>query len=143
MIATLLARKSSHNNNDQYIQRRIPNYKKIPFFDWDICKLDFIDWLLDLEEYFNFLKICDEEKVRRASNELDNEAKELWEDIQIDRKRGDKHPIHSWQRMKRVLIDLWFPNDYCDILDYTSVDYESVYSYEKQYVQNLKGQSHN
>ena len=36
MIATLLARKSSHNNNDQYIQRRTPNYKKIPFFDGDV-----------------------------------------------------------------------------------------------------------
>ena len=45
--------------------------------------------------------------------------------------------------MKKVLIDLCFPNDYYDILDYTSVDYKSVYSYEKQYVQNLKGQSHN
>ena len=63
MIATFLVRKSSHNNNDQYIQRHTPNYKKISFFDGDMCKLDFIDWLLDLEEYFNFWKICDEEKV--------------------------------------------------------------------------------
>uniref|UniRef100_A0A7N2MLY1 Uncharacterized protein n=1 Tax=Quercus lobata TaxID=97700 RepID=A0A7N2MLY1_QUELO len=86
-IATLLARKSSHNDNDQYIQRCTPNCKKIPFFDGDMCKLDFIDWLLDLEEYFNFWKICDEEKVRLASNKLDNEAEEWWEDIQIDRKR--------------------------------------------------------
>ena len=53
MIAALLARKSSYNNNDQYIQRRTPN-KKIALFDGDMCKLDFIDWLLDLEEYFNF-----------------------------------------------------------------------------------------
>ena len=43
--------------------------------------------------------------------------------------------------MKKVLIDLWFPNAYCDILDYTGVDYKSVYSYEKQYVQNMRGQS--
>ena len=63
MIATFLVRKSSHNNNDQYIQRRTHNYKKISFFDGDMCKLDFINWLLDLEEYFNFWKICDEEKV--------------------------------------------------------------------------------
>ena len=42
-IATLLARKSSHNNNDQSIQRCTPNYKKIPFFDVDMCKLNFID----------------------------------------------------------------------------------------------------
>ena len=100
--------------------------------------LDFIDWLFDLEEYFNFWKICDEEKLRLASNKLDDKAEELWEDNQIDRKRWGKHPIYSWQRMKRILIDLWFPNAYYDILDYTSVDYKSVYSYEKQYVQNMK-----
>ena len=42
-IATILARKPSHNNNYQYIQRRIPNYKNIPFFNGDMCKLEFID----------------------------------------------------------------------------------------------------
>ena len=42
-IATLLTRKSSHNNNDQSIQRHTPTYKKISFFDGDMCKLDFID----------------------------------------------------------------------------------------------------
>ena len=52
-----------------------------------MCKLDFIDWLLDLEKYFKFWKICDEEKVRLASNKLDDEAEEWWEEIQIDRKR--------------------------------------------------------
>ena len=36
MIATFLIRKSSHNENDQYIQWRTPNYKKIPFFDGDM-----------------------------------------------------------------------------------------------------------
>ena len=40
----------------------IPNYKKITFFDGDKCKSDFIDWLLDLEEYFNFWNICNEKK---------------------------------------------------------------------------------
>ena len=45
--------------------------------------------------------------------------------------------------MKRVLIDSWFPNYYYDILDYTSVDYKSIYSYEKQYVKNMKGQPQN
>ena len=108
-----------------------------------MCRLDFIDWLFDLEEYFNFWKICDEERVWLASNKLDDEVEEWLEDIQIDRKRQGKHPICSWQRMKNLLIDLWFPNDYYDILDYTSVDYKSIYSYEKQYVQNMKSQPQN
>ena len=42
-VVTLLARKSYHYNNDQYIQRHAPNYKKIPFFDSDMCKLNFIN----------------------------------------------------------------------------------------------------
>ena len=50
-------------------------------------KLDFIDRLLDLEESFNFWKICDDEKMWLASNKLDDEAKEWWEDIQINRKQ--------------------------------------------------------
>ena len=66
-----------------------------------MCKLDFINWLLELEKYFNFWKICDEEKLWFTSNKLDDEAKEWWEDIQIDRKWCGKHPICSWQRMKK------------------------------------------
>ena len=66
---------------------------------------------------------------------MDDEAEEWWEDIQINRKQQGKYPICSWQRMKRVLIESWFPNDYYDILDYASVNYKS-----KQYVQNMKGQ---
>ena len=103
--------------------------------------MDFIDWLLDLN--FNFWKICDDEKVQLASNKLDDEAEESWEDIQINRKRRGKHPIISWKSMKRVLIYIWFPNDYYDILDYTHVDYKFVYSHEKQYVQHMKGQPQN
>ena len=42
-----------------------------------------------------------------------------------------------------MLVDLWFPQDYYNILDYTSVNYRSVYSYEKEYVENMKGQPQN
>ena len=64
-----------------------PKYKKLPFFDGEMHKLDFIDWLLDLEEYFDYWEICDEERVRLAFNKLDGEVEEWWEDIQIDKKR--------------------------------------------------------
>ena len=81
-VATPLARKSSQSNTN----RRTPKYKKIPFFDGEMCKLDFIDWLLNLKEYFDYLEICDEERVRLTFNKLDGEAKEWWEDIKIDSK---------------------------------------------------------
>ena len=74
---------------------------------------------------------------------MDSEEEEWRVDIQIDKKCQGKHPIRSCQRMKKVLIDLWFPNDYYDILDHTSVDYRSVYSYEKQYIQNMTARPQN
>ena len=58
-----------------------------------MCKLDFIHWLLDFEKYFNFWKIFDEERVRLASNKLDDEAKKWWKDIQIYKKWRGKHLI--------------------------------------------------
>ena len=45
--------------------------------------------------------------------------------------------------MRKVLIDLWFPHNQYDILDYTNVYYRFVYLYEKQYCQNIKGQTKN
>ena len=42
-------------------------------------KLDFIKWLLDLEECFNFWKIYDNEKVWLMFNKLDSEEEEWWE----------------------------------------------------------------
>ena len=74
-----------------------------------------------MEEYFNFWNIFEEEEVPLAFNKLDGDVEEWWVDIQIDKKRWGKHPIHSWQRMKNALIDLWIPHDYYDILDYIQV----------------------
>ena len=58
---------------------------------------------------------------------MDEELDEWWKYIQIDRKRWGKHSIHSWQIMKKVLVDLWFSHDYYDILDYTIVNYRFAY----------------
>ena len=44
---------------------------------------------------------------------------------------------------EKMLADLWFLQYYYDILDYTNVSYRSVYSYEEEYVQNMKGQTQN
>ena len=51
-----------------------------------LCKLNFIDWLLNWEEYFDYLEICDEERVWFAFNKLDSEVEEWWEDIKNDSK---------------------------------------------------------
>ena len=88
------------------------------FVSWFLL-IGFLIWKI----FFFYWEFCDEERVWLAFNKLDGEAKEQQEDIQIDRKYRDMHPICFWQRMKKVLVDIWFPHDYYDILDYRSVDY--------------------
>ena len=52
------------------------------------------------------------------SYKLDSDAVEWQDDIQIYRKLQGKDTIHCQYRMKKVLIDLWFPRDYYDMLHY-------------------------
>lgn len=53
-------------------------------FNGEMRKLDFINWILDLQEHFNYWEICDEEKLRLVSNKLDNDVAEWWDDIHIN-----------------------------------------------------------
>ena len=44
------------------------------------------------------------------------------------------HPILSWQRMKQLLVDLWFIHDYYDMLYNTMLIIDCI-SYEEEYVE--------
>jgi hypothetical protein len=39
-------------------------------------QVDFINWILDLDEYFNYWEIRYEENVRHVSNKLESEVAE-------------------------------------------------------------------
>ena len=96
--------------------------KKVFCFYWHyLCHMDLIFFSIWRNILF-FGRFVEKKKVWLAFNKLDSESMEWWEDIQIDRNHQGKHSIFSWKRTKKVLIDLWFPLDYYDRLDYTSVN---------------------
>ena len=45
-------------------------YKRIESFNGYFYKVDFLDWLLDLEDLFDYENICDEKKVKLALYKL-------------------------------------------------------------------------
>ena len=63
-------------------------YKRIASLNGYFYKEDFLDWLLDLEDLFDYENICDEWKV-----ELSEYALRQWEWIQFDRIRQDKEKL--------------------------------------------------
>ena len=46
------------------------SYRKIASFNGYFYKEDFLDWLLDLEDLFDFENICDEKKFKLALYKL-------------------------------------------------------------------------
>ena len=45
-------------------------YKRIASFNSYFCNEDFLDWLLDLEDLFDYENICDKRKVELALYKL-------------------------------------------------------------------------
>ena len=56
-------------------------YKRIVSFNGYFLKEDFLDWLLDLEDLFDFENICDEKEVKLALYKLREYALRWWERV--------------------------------------------------------------
>ena len=54
-------------------------YKRIASFNCYFYKEDFLDWLLDLENLFDYENICDEKKVKLALDKFSEYALRWWE----------------------------------------------------------------
>ena len=59
-------------------------YKRIASFIGYFYKEDFFDWLLDLEDLFDYENICDERKVELALYKLREYTLHWWKRMQFD-----------------------------------------------------------
>ena len=60
-------------------------YKRIASFNGYFWKEDFLDWLLDLDDLFDYENICYERKVELALYKLSKYALCWWERVQSNR----------------------------------------------------------
>ena len=60
------------------------------FFRGHIKTEEFINWLEEVEEYFDYRRITESLKVLCVEDCLKNDALIWWEDLQKDRKRSKK-----------------------------------------------------
>ena len=59
-------------------------YRRIASFDGYFYKEDFLDWLLDLDDLFDYENICDERKVKLVLYKFNEYALCWWEQILIE-----------------------------------------------------------
>ena len=98
-------------------------YRKIESFKDYFYKKDFLDWLLDLEDLFDYENIYYERKVGLDLYKLSEYALHWWERVQSDRIQHGKDKIRSWPRMKKILAIKFYPLDCDELLLYTKHDY--------------------
>ena len=79
------------------------SYKRIASFNDYFLKEYFLDWLLDLEDLFDYENICYERKVGLALYKLSKYALYWQKQVQSDRIQQGRDKIRSWPRMKKML----------------------------------------
>ena len=73
---------------------------------------ELIDWINELEEYFEYEDIRDPDRVKFAKAKLKGHAKIWWQEVQLERNRRGKEKITRWDRMVDKLKKQFIPVDH-------------------------------
>ena len=60
---------------------------------------ELIDWINELEEYFEYEDIRDPDRVKFVKAKMKGHAKLWWQEIQLERNKRGKEKITRWDRM--------------------------------------------
>ena len=107
------------------------------FFSGHMKTEEFINWLEEVEEYFDYRRITESLKVLCVEDCLKNDALIWWEDFQKDRKRFGMGRIQSWPVMKQVMQEEYLPDDYFEDFCYAENIVEDI-SYEVETVEGIE-----
>lgn len=67
----------------------------LPSFDALLGIEDFLNWLAEVERFFDYMEIEEEKKLMLVASKLKGEASAWWEQLQISYTRQDKSKIRS------------------------------------------------
>ncbi|KAK0579189.1 hypothetical protein LWI29_022501 [Acer saccharum] len=87
-----------------------------PEFDGRIYHNVFLDWIDALEDYFDWYRISEGQKVRFAKLRLVGSAKKYWQGIQKQLEHLGQEPITLWAEMKLRLKEKYLPPSYKNLL---------------------------
>lgn len=71
-----------------------------------------LDWVSDLDKYFQNEEISEDKRVKFVATKLKGHAALWWDSVQADRRRMNKLPIRKWSRMLEKLKGRFLPKDY-------------------------------
>ena len=84
----------------------------LPYFNGTFNIEEFLDWLAEVERFFDYKDIPEERRVKTVACRLKGGASAWWERIQSRRLREGRHPMRTWIRMKQLMKGEFLPPDY-------------------------------
>ncbi|GKA99137.1 reverse transcriptase domain-containing protein [Tanacetum coccineum] len=85
----------------------------IPDFAGDTLSPEgFIDWLVAVEEVFEFKEVPENKRVSLIATKLRGRASAWWQQLKLTRERVGKPRITSWQKMKKCMRANFIPHNY-------------------------------
>ncbi|GJU18429.1 putative nucleotidyltransferase, ribonuclease H [Tanacetum coccineum] len=85
----------------------------IPEFDGNTLNPEgFIDWLVTVQEVFEFKDVPENKKVSFIATKLRGRASAWWQQLKLTRERVGKPRVTSWRKMKKLLRENFIPHNY-------------------------------
>jgi hypothetical protein len=75
----------------------------LPSFNGHLHIEDFLDWITEVERFFEYMSISEERKVKLVAYKFKGGAFAWWERLQLSRSRERKKLMTSWFKMKWLL----------------------------------------
>ena len=85
---------------------------EISIYQGSLNPEELIDWINDMEKFFDYEEMEEEKKVKFVVTKLKGHATLWWDGVQVERRRLCKQPIKNWNRMVAKLRGKFLPNDY-------------------------------
>ena len=102
----------NHNGPRDYDDRMSKEKIEAPTFDGCLDPWVFIDWLCQMEKFFDYYLWAENKKVRYARMKLIGRADLFWEDLEDTLRRRREPPITNWLEMKDALLRNYLPPTY-------------------------------
>ncbi|XP_076895084.1 uncharacterized protein LOC143547574 [Bidens hawaiensis] len=83
--------------------------------EFDGTSLDpegFIDWLVIVEEVFEFREVPENKRVSLIATRLRGRASAWWQQLKMEQKRLGKSRIVTWAKMRKCLRDTFLPHNF-------------------------------
>jgi hypothetical protein len=84
----------------------------IPMYEGNLDVKELLDWIRDLEKYFDYEDVEEDKKFKHVVTRLKGHATLWWDDLQSDRHCKGKKKIKSWDRMVTKMKAKFIPMDY-------------------------------